>query len=452
MRLVQIQEFANKYHKILLLISLLFVFVVDMYVISQRPLRLSDGVSSTWWMIIRNVESGNGYKACADNYIPNCNLTDRTTAMREPVPVFFFVLLGKLTQNSTLAFQLSQLVFNMLIGWFVYLLATELGNRTLGLVAAFGWAVYLHAVHTLMHINGDLMGGFFVIAGVLCLTRAIKNGRLRDWLLFGLLFGLAVLSRSSVLLVFGVLTVGSAIFLWPSARLQQEWRQLLLAMVLFGLVLSPWVIRNEIVFGKPIFGTTLVGYNLYRYNAIASREVPPHYVGPTEGYQEVQALVARTPELQLPVNEARVDEIYQQEALKIIRSHFEEYVELVAVRPIPLWFNIGIPDQYGEKLAIFDILIVIQQAILLIMFIIAIWKGDWYLRLLAAGVLFFMFGYLAVDSQLRYMVTVMPLTIAVSVVGMEGFIRTAFINRPLPLFQVGKEKEPQTNESGSGGI
>jgi 4-amino-4-deoxy-L-arabinose transferase-like glycosyltransferase len=449
MRLVQVQEFANKNHKSLLLISLLFVFVVDMYVISQRPLHLSDGVSSTWWMIIRNVEAGNGYKACADNYIPNCNITDQTTAMREPVPVFFFVLLGELTQNSTLAFQFSQLIFNLLICWFVYLLAAELGNRTLGLVAAFGWAVYLHAVHTLMHINGDLMAGFFVIAGVLCLTRAIKYDRWRDWLLFGILFGLAVLSRSSVLLVFGVLVAGSAIYLWRAGRLKQEWRQPLLAVVLFGLVLSPWVIRNELVFGRPIFGTTLVGYNLYRYNAIASKEEPPHYVGPTEGYQEVQALVARTPELQLPVDEARVDEIYQQEALKIIRSHLEEYVELVAFRPIPLWFNIGIPDQYGEKLAFFDFLIVVQQAILLLAFLIAIWKGDWYIRLLAVSVLFFMFGYLAVDSQLRYMVTVMPLVIVVSVIGVERFIRTSSLNWPLGLFRTGKTEGPKTTESGS---
>jgi 4-amino-4-deoxy-L-arabinose transferase-like glycosyltransferase len=438
MRLVQLKEFTNKYHKVLLLATLLLIFIVDAFVISQRPLRLTDGVSSTWWMIIQNVEAGKGYKACADNYIPNCQLTDQTTAMREPVPVFFFVLLGKLTQNSTLAFQFSQLVINLLICWFVYLLAAELGNRTLGLLAAFGWAVYLHAVHTLMHINGDLMAGFFVIAGILYLTRAIKNGKAGDWLLFGILFGLAVLSRSSTLLIFLILVTGSAVYLWRSGMPKGEWRQPLLAVVLFGLVLSPWVIRNQIVFGKPIFGTTLVGYNLYRYNAIASSEVPPHYVGPVEGYQEVQVLVARTPELRLPVNEARVDEIYQQEALKIIRNHLEEYLELVAFRPIPLWFNIGIQDQYGETMMFFDYLIVLQQAILLILFLIAIWRGDWYMRMLAVGVLFFMFGYLAVDSQLRYMVTVMPLVIAVSVIGMDRFIHT-FQDNHLRLFSAEKK-------------
>jgi 4-amino-4-deoxy-L-arabinose transferase-like glycosyltransferase len=441
MILVQVQKFATKYHRILLLTSLLFVFVVDMFVISQRSLNLSDGVSSTWWMIIQNVESGAGYKACDAKYIPNCQLTDQTTAMREPVPVFFFVLVGRLTRNSTIAFQFSQLIFNLLICWFIYLLTTELGNRTLGLVAAFGWAIYLHAVHTLLHINGDLMAGFFVITGVLYLTRAIKSGKLRDWLLFGVLFGLAVLSRSSTLLIFLILAAGSVVYLWWAGRLRLQWRQSFLALVMFGVVISPWMIRNQIVFGKPILGTTLVGYNLYRYNAIASSEVPPHYVGPSEGYHEVELLVARTPELRSPINEGRVDEIYQQEALNIIRNHFEEYVELVVFRPIPLWFNIGIPDQYGEKMQLFDNLIVIQQAILLVTFLIAVWKGDWYLRLLATGVLFFMLGYLAVDSQLRYMVTVMPLVIAISVVGVDRFIHALMRNKRPYLLAVEESSE-----------
>ncbi len=40
-----------------------------------------------------------------------------------------------------------------------------------------------------------------------------------------------------------------------------------------------------------------------------------------------------TPELRFPVNEARVDEIYQQEAMRIIRNHLDEYIELVLFVP-----------------------------------------------------------------------------------------------------------------------
>lgn len=421
MKISKIQEFVQRYHVLLLVASLLLVFAVETFVISQRHLSLSEGISSTWWMIVKNVESGRGYKACDIKYVPNCDLTDQTTAMREPVPVLFFALVGILTHNSTLAFQVSQLIFNLLICLFMYLLGRELGSPTLGLVAAFGWAIYLHAVHTVLHINGDLMAGFFVLAGVLALTQALKKRTVGRWILFGILFGLAVLSRSSTVLVFLVLAAGSIVYLRRTGMLQSEWHKPLLAAVLFGLVLLPWVVRNEMVFGKPVWGTTLVGYNLYRFNAIVMTEVPPHYVGPSEGYGEIQTLVAQTPELRRPINEAKVDEILQKKALNLIRTHPEEYAELVAFRFIPLWFNIGILDQYGETPMIIDDLIVLQQAILLAAFLFALWKADWYLRLLAAGALFFMLGYLAVDAQLRYMVTIMPVIIVISAAGIHRF-------------------------------
>jgi 4-amino-4-deoxy-L-arabinose transferase-like glycosyltransferase len=432
MNLVQVRELVNKYHipqftetyhKLLLLGALLLVFVIDAFVISQRPLHLSEGVSSTWWLIIQNVESGAGYKACETHYIPNCDTTDQTTAMREPIPVIFYVLVGKLTQNSSVAFQFSQLLFNLLMCLFMYRLTSELGNPTLGLIAAYGWAFYLPAVHTLLHISGDLMAGFFVLSGILSMTWAIKKGSLKSWLLFGVLFGLAALSRSSTVLIFIILAAGSVVYAWLSATLHRGWYRPLLAIIMFGLVVSPWMIRNQIVFGKPILATTLVGYNLYRFNAIASSEVPAHYVGPDEGYAEVQALVARVPELRRPISEGQVDAIFEREALKIIRNHLEEYIELVAFRPFPLWFNLGIPDQYGEQMGLTDYLVVIQQGILLVTFMMAIWKGNWYMRLLAASVLFFMLGYLAVDAQLRYMIVVMPLVISISVIGLARYIQ-----------------------------
>lgn len=45
---------------------------------------------------------------------------------------------------------------------------------------------------------------------------------------------------------------------------------------------------------------------------------------------------------------------------------------LVAFRPTLDWFNTGIRDQYGEKLMFLDIPIVVQQAVLLIVFLIAV--------------------------------------------------------------------------------
>jgi hypothetical protein len=208
-----------------------------------------------------------------------------------------------------------------------------------------------------------------------------------------------------------------------------RWRDLLVAILVLGITVSPWVIRNVLVFGKPILGTTLVGYNMYRHNAIAIKEVAPHYVGSEEGSQEIDALVARVPELRTPINEAQVDAIFQREALKIITQHRGEYIELVLFRILPLWFNIGVLEQYGQTMMPLDYVVAMQQAILLLAFLVALWRGDWFLRLLALSVPVFMLGYLAIDSQLRYMIPIMPLVIAIGVVGSSRlFVPRVFNN------------------------
>lgn len=416
---VKVGEFLHKNYKILMLFFMICIIAFDVIVIIEHPMDLTEGGSSTWWAITKNVENGNGYKSCEVAYIPNCEMTNQATAIREPLPVFIYVFVGLFTENLPMAFQLTQMVFNLLICWFVFLLAEELGNRVLALISAFIWAFYLPTLRVEAHMSGDVIAGLFVIMGVLYFTRAVKGNSKRDWMLFGLLFGLAILSRSSTLMI-ALALLGSVVVyflilkqLLSAGRLQG----LLVAIIVLGATVSPWVVRNMLVFGKPILGTTLVGYNLYRHNAIVVTEVIPHYVGSDEGSQEINALVARIPELLTPINEAQVDAIFQREALKIIANHRGEYAELVLFRFLPLWFNIGVLEQYGQTMMVLDYIVVIQQAILLFIFLVALWKGDWFLRLLALSVPVFMFGYLAIDSQLRYMLPVMPLIISISVVG-----------------------------------
>lgn len=426
--MMRFSELLNRRYKLFLLLCILCMILLDLVVILARPLDLTEGGSSTWWMITKNLENGNGYKACDEAYVPNCMLTDQTTAIREPLPVLIYALLGTMTNNAPPAFQLTQLAFNLLICWLVFLLTQELGGRALGVIAALAWSVFLPTLRMEAHISGDLIAGSLVAAGTLFLVRAVKHGGLGQWIGFGFMFGLAVLSRSSALLIAFALFLGTLIFLWAQKkRFEKQWMiGLIVSGLALGLTVSPWVIRNQIAFGKPILGTTLVGYNLYRHNAIVMKEVFPHYVGSDEGYREIEALVARIPELQTPINEARVDAIFRREALRVISANRGEYLELVLFRFFPLWFNVGVLEQYGQEMLVLDYFVIAQQALLLVAFLIALWKGNWFLRMLALSVPFFMLGYMAIDSQLRYMIPAMPLVISVSVIGVSSF----FTRRP----------------------
>ncbi len=424
MKRKQFVDFLSSRYLFVLGLLTACAILLDVAVIAARPLDIHDGGNITWWKIIHSVENGRGFKACDESYVPNCMLTNQVTAMREPLPVLAYAVVSELTADSSFALQLLQLVFDLFILWGMFLLGQELGGRALGLIAALVWAVYLPTLRVEAHLNGDLLAGAFVIFGALIFTRAIKFGGLRDWIGFGVLFGMAVLSRSSTLLVaLTLLGICGCSWLFKKPLMTDGLKELLIAFVMLALTISPWVIRNQIVFDQPIFGTTLIGYNLYRHNAMVVTEVLPHYVGSDEATREITALVERVPQLRTPINEAEVDRIFRREALKLIRAHFGEYMELVLYRFIPLWFNVGVLDQYGKSMMLLDYLVVVQQAILLVSFLVVLWKGNWLLRLLAAGVPLFILSYMAVDSQLRYLVPLMPLIIVISVVGMGNISR-----------------------------
>jgi 4-amino-4-deoxy-L-arabinose transferase-like glycosyltransferase len=424
----QVVVFLKSHYLLVLGFLTACAILLDLAAIAVRPLDLHEGGNITWWKIIHSVENGEGYKACDESYVPNCMITDQLTAMREPLPVFAYAMLSELTGDSSFALQLLQLVFDLLILWGVFLLGQELGGRIMGLISSSIWALYLPTLRVEAHLNGDLLAGLFVTFGLIMFTRAVKFGKTRDWIGFGLLFGMAVLSRASTLLVALTLLGVCGVSLWVFKKplMPGGVKELSIASIVLALTISPWVIRNQIVFRQPIFGTTLVGYNLYRHNAMVVKDVVPHYVGSDEATREIKALVERVPELRMPINEAEVDRIFRQEALKLIRSHFGEYIELALYRFIPLWFNIGVLDQYGKSMMLLDYLVVVQQAILLLAFLFALWKGDWLLRLLASGVPLFMLSYMAVDSQLRYMAPVMPLVVVISVLGIEKILPRQF--------------------------
>ncbi len=336
--------------------------------------------------------------------------------MREPLPILVYALMGKLTGNAVLVFQYAQLIFDLLILWGILLLTHELSNQTLALLAAFIWTFYLPLIRVEVHINGDLISGVCVTWGMLLFVKCIKNNRLMDWIGFGTLFGFAALSRSATLvIVFVLLFRCGLLWLTKNRQVILRFKDLAAATIALAIVFSPWVIRNLIVFDQPIIGTTLIGYNLYRHNAIVVGEIFPHYIGPVEAQKELQALISRHPELQTPLNEAQVDQIFRQEALQMIRAYPEEYVELVTYRFIPLWFNIGVLEQYGEAMTFVDDIVVVQQFILMALFLVVLWTGNWMHRLITAGLFLFMFSYMAVDSQLRYLMPILPVVVSMCV-------------------------------------
>lgn len=416
--------FSRKYVKFILLILIVFSFGIDLGRFSVKSIDLEGGQTQSWWEIAYNVETGAGYKACNDYYVPNCGITEQFTAMREPLPVLVFALVGRLSHNSisVLAFVPILMYFLTFAG--IYMLGKSLGGIETGLLSVLFWTFYLPQERVEASLTGDLFASAFVIFGLILFVQAIKLNRLRDWLGFGAVMGLAVLSRSAALIIVLVLVSGYVVLFrektvsfWDVA-----WKGGL-SFVVLGLMISPWVIRNTLVFGEPVIGTSLIGFNLYRHNAIVGSDVPPHYVGPHESHAQVQALVAAHPEMMMPLNEVQIDKIYRDEAVRLIRENPFSYAKLVAYRVLPLLFNIGVVEQYGNQESIFDYISIVQQAVLLMLFVVGLRYGDKLFYLFGLAILVYSASYLAIGSQLRYLIPVMPVVI---IIGSFGFIKMWF--------------------------
>jgi len=398
--------------------------------IGTDPPTMSTGQTERWWPVVLDLLQGQGYVQCIPEYFPFCGAGNRVTAMREPAPVLLFAAAARLAGPSLLAASILELVLNLAIVLGVFLLTREWAGGRAALLAALFWAAYLPAIKLVPQVSAELLAAVGVTWGVFSYLRARRTGRARDWVAAGACMGVGGLSRSPLLVVALVLAAG--LLVSPPAATDRGRRfswPLLRPAVLFSLavlaVISPWLARNDAVFGRPM-PSTLVGYNLYRHNhMIAADRFSPRFVGSDEARQAILALVSRRPDLRGSENEAQMDAVYKSEALRVIVAHPARYFFLCAYRFLPLWFNWGIKEAGGGRTGALDYLMILQQIVLLVT-ALAGWRCRRPLAWpLAIGVVALSVAYMAVNSQMRFIIPVMPLVASLSAMGCLSVARRA---------------------------
>ena len=152
-----------------------------------------------------------------------------------------------------------------------------------------------------------------------------------------------------------------------------------------------------------------------------------------DGAEAVQELlIERKKDLSGMENEAQMDVIYKAEAIKIIRSHPFKYMLSSGYRFFLLWFNWQIPEGYLYPATRRDYAIMGMQAVLMIFAWIGARRGN-FLRTwpLWSSLVIISLAYMAVESQLRFLIPVVPLLISLSAVG----INKLFMGQPPETFK-----------------
>jgi 4-amino-4-deoxy-L-arabinose transferase-like glycosyltransferase len=413
---------------VVLVSILLFALVLGLIKLRIDPPSPEFSWENRWWQIALNVSRGEGYVSCKPNYFPFCGPGNQVTAMREPLPVLVFALIALVTNESLIAAAALIVLINLAIIVALFYLTRELSNTRTALLAAFLWACYLPPIRLFYsQISGDLFACLGITCGLLYFLRAQKTNQSQDWLVSGLLFGLAILSRSAVLVVTAALTV--ALFFWLISRTRSSSSsrfQSLYPVIGFtfawAVVMSPWIIRNTFVFERPVIGSTLSGYYLYRQHHILPTDDYLRFVSGGEFLPVLQEMVSRRPELTGSENEAQMNEIYLQEGMQIIKAHPLRYIALSTYRFTMLWFNWRVNEVYGKVNTTGDYLMVIQNIFLLTGGMIGLrgrFREAWPLVL---SVVSFSGLYMAVMAHLPYIVPVVPGVVALSAIALAQFV------------------------------
>ena len=204
-----------------------------------------------------------------------------------------------------------------------------IGRRCFGPMIAFAgalfWAIDFGMILYAVRIWYSSLSALLVVLAVALYLHLLDSPpRRRDWIAYGLFWGIAALINTALILIMP-LCVAALFWRWG----KQLRRHALAALLVFGCVLTPWTVRNYLAFHKlvPIRGN--FGVILWYGNRPGVKGPADEALNPTQNSDELQAY--------LRLGDAAYAASRQQMALRFIRQNPAEFVRLTRDRVLFFW-------------------------------------------------------------------------------------------------------------------
>lgn len=254
------------------------------------------------------------------------------TAWIAPGYVFLVALAYKIFGLYTPAAALALLSFNSfcsaLTAMLIVKIAEESFSRSVGLYAAWAWALVPYYWRWPTTWIWDMALSALLLPLVFWFALRYRNeARWRAWLIFGFLWGLCALINPSLLsfLPYSVLWP-----LWHLRRAKLPWfRSGAIFALAFALSIAPWLSRNYAVFGRPVFLRSNAFFELHLGNYHGSNGMgwlgkhPSMWRAEYRRYKEM--------------GETAFVELHKKEFLKFVREYPEEFITLCWNRFLWFW-------------------------------------------------------------------------------------------------------------------
>jgi len=297
--------------------------------------------------IARAIASGQGFSSPTD-------LPTGPSAWAPPVyPCILagvFKLFGSYTPFSAWLILVFNSIFSSLTCWTLYEIAIRIYNQKVARATAWTWALFPYAIYWPVRVVWEMSLSAFLLSLVFLLVLRLKQtGRLSDWIVFGLLWGVIALTNTAIL------SLLPCFLLWllDPAQFRQSLLKAALALVMLALVVTPWLVRNYAAFGKFIFIRDNLPLEMHMANNDQSQGLwtrSEHPGNDPEAMRQFQEL-----------GEIRFMELKRQELNQFIREHPARFAWFSLQRAFYFW--IGPPQ--ANYVAGYDLRLARHMAFLL---------------------------------------------------------------------------------------
>lgn len=185
---------------------------------------------------------------------------------RGPLYPYFLAIIDTVTGKSIFGARLIQLLIGSLSAVLVYQIGRRLLNKTIGIIAGFGMAIYATLIFYEAMFLIPVLYIFIMLLAFKYLLRARDSGLIKNYLLSGLFIGLAAIARPNILILTPL------ILLWiyfMVERNKEMTARLKIGAIWLAALLIPVAavaIRNIAVTGEFILISSQGGVNLYLGN------------------------------------------------------------------------------------------------------------------------------------------------------------------------------------------
>ena len=233
----------------------------------------------------------------------------------------------------------------------IYCIALRCFGRKVALWSAWIWALLPYSMYYAIHWAWETALAALLLSCVFLLSLRMagiddpselstRESSRKDWLLFGVLWGLIALVNPSLLLWLPL--VGLWLF-WIEARtfgLKAPLFSAILAGFVFVAILAPWTLRNYRVFHKFIPVRSNFGEELRLGNADDAVGIWRSYVHPSQYPIQLR--------LYQQMGELAFIQMREREALDFIRAHPGKFASLCVRRFLYYWFDTPMTNWSGN--------------------------------------------------------------------------------------------------------